>query len=301
MLYKWNIIGHEKQLVALERDIKDKALSHAYLFAGPEKVGKFTVAKKLAHILQCPNNFCHTCPTCKQITKGGHPDTIEMRNDGSSIKIEHVRDLISRLHMTTSSNYKIFLAEDIERMTPEAANCLLKTLEDPPPQVIFICSTTNVRVVLPTIVSRMRIIKFRSFSDSFLKHSLGSFFPEADEETLKQVAALSMGKSGRAFKLMRDGELLSHFRKIYNDVLRLLSTETVSEKFSYVKEIFDDPRLTSDFLDVLLHVLRNRVISDRDHDKSVCLKNIETVQSTMSLLKKNVNARIALENLMLSL
>jgi len=301
MLYKWNVIGHEKQLVALERDIKDKSLSHAYLFAGPEKVGKFTVAKKLAHILQCPNNFCHTCPTCKQITKGGHPDTMEMRNDGTSIKIEQVRDLIARLHMTTSGNYKVFLAEDIERMTPEAANCLLKTLEDPPPQVIFIFTTTNVREVLPTIVSRMRIVKFRNFSDSFLSHSLKSFFPEADEETLKQVAALSMGKSGRAFKLMRDGELLSYFRKLYNDVLRLLSTETVSEKFSYIKEIFADPKLTSDFLDVLLHVLRSRVIADRGHDKALCLRNIETVQATMSLLKKNVNARIALENLMLSL
>lgn len=301
MLYNWNIIGHERQLNALEKDVKDGNLSHAYLFAGPSKVGKFTVAKKLAHILQCPNNFCHTCSICKQVEKGCHVDTIEMKNDGESIKIELIREIIMRLNMTSNSNYKIFLAEDIERMTNEAANCLLKTLEDPPPQVIFICTTTNVREVLPTIVSRMRILRFRSFSEKFLQQSLSPFFPDADTETLKQVSALSLGKSGQAFKLMRDGELLSYFRKLYNDVLRLLSTDTVAEKFAYVKDIVDDPKLTEDFLDVLLHILRNRLISDRSANHVAIIKNLVDAERTIFLLKKNVNARIALENLMLSL
>lgn len=301
MLYKWDIIGHEAQLNALERDIKSGNLSHAYLFAGPEKVGKFTVAKKLAHILQCSNNFCHTCNVCKQVDKGCHADTIEMRNDDESIKIEQIRDLIVRMNMTSDSNYKIFLAEDIERMTPEAANCLLKTLEDPPPKVIFICTTTSIREVLPTIVSRMRILQFRNFSEKFLQNALAEFFPEAEKDALRQVASLSMGKSGRAFKLMRDGELLSYFRKLYNDVLRLLSTETVSERFLYIKEIFEDPALTRDFLDVLLHILRSRLLSDQNPDKDFLARAIAQVQNTSSLLKKNVNARIALENLMLSL
>ncbi|KKT19207.1 MAG: polymerase III, delta-prime subunit protein [Candidatus Peregrinibacteria bacterium GW2011_GWA2_43_8] len=95
MLYKWPIIGHEEQLKRLEADLKNGHLAHAYIFVGPDKVGKFLVAKTLAGILQCPNNYCRSCPTCVQVMKGVHLDTIEMRDDGESIKIERVRALIA--------------------------------------------------------------------------------------------------------------------------------------------------------------------------------------------------------------
>lgn len=267
MLYKWGVIGHETQLSALENDIKSGNLAHAYLFSGPEKVGKFTVAKKLAHILQCPDNYCYTCNVCKQIEKGGHSDTIQLRGDDEAIKIEQIRDIIARLNMTANSNHKIVLAEDIERMTPEAANCLLKTLEEPPPKVVFICTTTNIREVLPTIVSRMRVLRFRNFSEKFLINAMTKEFPDTDTEAIEQVCSLAMGKSGQAFKLLRDGELLSHYRTLYNDILRLLETETVSERFSYIQGIYEDPKLTRDFLDVLLHVLRSRMLSEHNIDK----------------------------------
>jgi DNA polymerase-3 subunit delta' len=105
LMYNWNIIGHKKQLELIEEDIKSDRLSHAYLFTGPSSVGKFAIAKMMVNILQCPHNLCRTCPTCIQLSKGSHPDTIVLDDDGESIKIEQIRDIIARLNMTKQANY----------------------------------------------------------------------------------------------------------------------------------------------------------------------------------------------------
>ena len=132
MIYDWNIIGHKKQLEMLESDIESGSLAHAYLLCGPGHVGKYTVAKKLASILQCENNFCGKCPTCIQIRKGQHLDTMEFENNREALKINQIREVIARCNMSSQSKYKIIILQSIGRMTTEAGNALLKTLEEPP-------------------------------------------------------------------------------------------------------------------------------------------------------------------------
>ena len=134
MKYNWSIIGHEKQLSQLENDISSGSLSHAYLLAGPNSVGKHTVAKKMAGILQCENDFCHKCNTCIQVEHGSHVDTLVFKDDKNSLKILEVRGLLEKAMMTAQARYKIFIIQSIERMTTEAANSFLKVLEEPPPR-----------------------------------------------------------------------------------------------------------------------------------------------------------------------
>ena len=119
MKYNWSIIGHENSLKG-ENDISSGNLAHAYLLVGPNSIGKSTVARKMAGILQCKNDFCHSCKDCKQIEKGCHIDVLELNDDKESIKIATVRKVVEQLGMSRQSNYRILLIQKLERMTLEA-------------------------------------------------------------------------------------------------------------------------------------------------------------------------------------
>ena len=297
MKYNWSIIGHEKQLELLESDINSGKLAHAYLLAGPNSVGKHTVAKKLAGILQCENDFCHTCATCKQVESGNHIDTIELRDNKESIKIEDVRKIIERCNMTGQSQYKVFLIQGVERMTTEASNSFLKVLEEPPERTVFVLTTNNVRALLPTIVSRVRSMNFHHVSTKYLEAKLKSLYPDRDEKTIKQVSLFSLGKTGKALHLMENPESLAQYFEVYHDVQNFLERKNIVDRFSYVDEISEDKRQIDLFLNILMHVLRSRVLEGREVDRH--LNTLSKIEETGILLKKNINTRLALENLML--
>lgn len=303
LTYQWNITGHQRQLAALENELLTGQTSHAYLFSGPQQVGKFSVAKVMAHILQCEQNFCHSCPTCIQIEKGYHPDTIEMADAGTSIKIEGVRDVLARLYMTTQSPYKILLMQNIERMTLEAANALLKTLEEPPGQVKFLLTTGNIKMVPATILSRVRLYQFHhlpasQMAELFLQHRPG--FHDDERATL---AALALGKPGKALALLENDELYHAAKKMYDDLQELFQSRDRAAQFSYIAEMAKDDHLTQDFLDVFLALLRQELLKQgADNAQLLRVTDLIThVEEAQNMLRHNVNTRLVLENLMLSL
>lgn len=310
MKYNWSIIGHEKQLESLERDIETGGLAHAYLLSGPNSVGKSTVAKKLAGILQCENDFCHKCSACKQVEKGCHLDTVELSDDGESIKIEEVRKLIERLSMTPQSPYKILLIQKFERMTTEAANSFLKTLEEPPPRTIFIITTNNIRALLPTVVSRVRVLKFNSVSDQYLSAFLKKSYPESDEETVKKVSLFSLGKTGKAVQLMENPETLASYLEIYHQVQNFLDHRSLVDRFSYVEELVADENKLERFFELILNVLRSKLLASATGEHQTIKPEtsspayadmLSKIEEAGILLRRNVNARLVLENLMISL
>jgi len=300
MKYNWSIIGHEKQLERIEEDIRSDNLAHAYLLVGPNSVGKSTVAKKLAGILQCENDFCHKCKNCIQTEKGCHIDTYELVDDKESIKIGTMRKIIEHLAMTRQSKYKILLIQRLERMTIEAANSFLKTLEEPPENTIFIMTTNNVSLILPTIISRVRTIRFNNVSYSYLSKKLVELYPNSDEETLNKVNLFSTGKTGKAVQLMENPEVLAEYIHLYNVVQVFLKNKNVVDRFSFVKNLTEEPAQIEVFLNILLHVLRSKVLEGSDKTASE-INMLLKIREAGMLLKKNVNTRLVLENLMLSL
>ena len=284
----------------LEDDLASGNLAHAYLLAGPNSVGKYTVAKKMAGILQCDKDFCHECPSCLQVSKGGHMDTIELKDDGGSIKIGEVRKIVERLSMTGQSNYKILLIQSLERMTREAANSFLKTLEEPSPRTVFIMTTNSMRDLLPTIVSRVRILKFASMSSAYLKDKLKTLYPDGDEETMEKVSLFSMGKTGKAVHLMENPASLASYVETYHKVQNFLHGKSVVSRFSYVGDLLEEDGNVDVFFSILTGVLRSKVLSgDLQTDKY--LKTLSKIEEAGILLKKNVNSRLLLENLMLAI
>ncbi len=300
MKYNWSIIGHEKQLKQIEADVSSGNLAHAYLLAGPNSVGKHTVSRKLAGILQCENNFCHKCKTCIQIQQGNHIDTVELRDNKESIKLGDVKKLVERAMMTGQSRYKIFLIQSVERMTVEATNSFLKILEEPPAGTVFILTTNNIRGLLPTLVSRVRVIKFSSVSATYLADKLKELYPDRSDATIRQASLLSLGKTGKAIHLMENPDSLANYLKVYNDVQNFLRIKNRVDRFSYVEDIAADQRQVDVFLNILTHVLRSKVLEgDGNTEKHV--KTLSKIEEAGMFLKKNINVRLVLENLMLSL
>lgn len=315
--YNWGIIGHNKRLHQLESDLEHNNLAHAYLFGGPDKLGKFTVAKKLAHILQCPNNCCYDCPVCQEIARGYHSDTIEMKDNGESIKIEEIREILNKIYMSRRGPYKILLIENVERMTIEAANALLKTLEDPPEGVIFILTTSRVKEILATIISRVRLYSFSRMADQDLKNMLQDLYPLVEEDELNNLATFALGRPGVAIAFMQNRELYQSYKRMYNDICAFVKNPDRATQFIYINDLIkaskeeDATGMVRDFLDVLLAVARSELLGmangqteERTGTDGVMNKLIGLIKDThraQELLKRNVNTRLLLENLMLQL
>ena len=304
--YKWNVVGHSHQLRELEQDLSSQNLAHAYLFAGPGHVGKFSLAKKLAQILQCENGFCQTCSVCLEVLKGYHPDTMIMDDDGGAITIEQMREVLHRLYSTTPGKYKILLAKNIERMTLEAANALLKTLEDPPPQVIFLLTSSHPDELLKTILSRVRTYAFRPLDAEELKTFLRQRYPERSADDLAIAGELAFGKPGKAFAYFEDQEHFDKAKALYNEVTALVKKPDMLARFAAIAELAKEKEnsLTKDFLDVFLLVLRYKMLDEvrepgAEHAIPKTLKTLADAQRARNLLKRNVNTRLLFENLML--
>ena len=307
--YQWNIVGNTSVLQSLEQDLAKGKLAHAYLFDGTDNIGKYTAAKIFAHIAQCPNDYCHSCSVCQEIDKGYHSDTIELVDDGESIKIETIRETLAKLYMSKQSAYKILLIQNIERMTAEAANAMLKTLEDPPEGVIFLLTTSRLQDALSTIISRVRTLHFHRLSDQQVREVLEQCFPLAESTMIDLIVTYAVGKPGKAYRLMEDPGLLETYQRRYNDFDVLLKKRDVSAGFVMVQDLVKSSKEEEgshelhDFLDLFLAMVRQRMIEAHDdHETMMRLGALadKTLQ-VFNLLKRNVNTRLLLENLMLSL
>lgn len=306
MLYKWDIVGHEKQLERIEHEIKADKLSHAYLFSGTKQGGKFSIAKVLAMILQCPNNFCRTCKDCETIKSGSHPDTIIMEDDGTSIKIDEVRELVRKTNLTSQGKYRIVIIENIERMPVEAQNSFLKTLEEPSGKTIFLLTTSQLDQVLLTIQSRVRHYHFSTVSDDILSEYLKKKFGERAEMT--EVITMAQGRPGLAISLMKDSEAFHYQKELYHQIEIFLKKNDLSQKFSFVEGIEKDVEKVELFLDAFTRYLRKLIFDftyEKDHPlkKRFTLKELvnlfDVLEKTRYFIKRNINKRLALENLLI--
>ncbi len=236
--------------------IAKKRIAHAYIFTGPEGVGKALFAKELVKALFCefrqgeyasgmtgglnacpiPKWYgaCDNCRACRRIESGNHPDVhwIAREKDDKDIKIEYIHVLQDDVSLKpVEADCKVFIISEADRMNEESSNCLLKTLEEPPPDTIIILITTSVKSLKKTITSRCQVVRFNPLPSSTIETESAIKF-DTNPEVLKWVSQSSCGSLGRATKFLEKG--------IYereNYIIERLSSLKLGDNFSFAEEI----------------------------------------------------------------
>ena len=202
--------GQDSVVSYLRASLRNNRISHAYIFSGPDGVGKRLAAINFAKALNCSSpvsgSSCDQCSSCKKIGSSKHPDifTLKPKEEGASIKIEDVRALIKDVYLKPfEAEKKVYMIEGAEYMKHEAANALLKTLEEPPADSVIILLTENIKSLFHTIVSRCQVVKFFPLKLKEAEEILTKEYSlsQADAHTLSH---LSGGRLGEALKFKEE-------------------------------------------------------------------------------------------------
>ena len=309
------IIGHHQILKQLYHAIASNRVAGAYLFVGVANVGKETVALNFAKSINCRTSdegACGTCLSCRKADNGNHPDLQIIRPSGAWIKIDQIRELQKRIiYRPLEGVRKVYILAEAERMNLEAANCLLKTLEEPPADSVLILLTTNLDALLPTIRSRCQIIPFHSLVISELAGHLIERF-DIDESQALRVATTTGGTVGKALTLLQDG---ASFEEEIPEIMianNRLDAFRIAEKWTQQPEALD--HLVTWYRDLVLlhqgapvdllthvhHAEQLEQLTAR-YSRLQLQSAIKAIFETKAMLQRNVNATLALEVLALKL
>lgn len=313
-----DLIGHNNIIESLKNVLRSGRVANAYIFAGPSNVGKELVALNFAKALNCLNNPddpCDRCISCKKIDDGNHADIMTIRPDGTRIKIDQMRFLQRHgAYRAMEGRYKVCIISDAEKMTPEASNSLLKTLEEPMGVMVFILLTTVYSALLPTIRSRCQALKFSPVPLAIISHELIKRL-KIPESKAKWAAVRSQGRVGIALKLAEES---GKTEDIALDFLLpkgkskepLIDVFKKSENLEKNRESLDT--LLSWYRDLLLikqGCSKELLINSHQSDdlgkisglySQISLENlIKTIMKTQSLIQRNINPNLAMEVMML--
>jgi DNA polymerase III subunit delta' len=237
-----DVIGQEKAIQILRNIINNKRINHAYLFTGKEGVGKKTLAFEFAKALNCQHvegDSCNNCIVCKKIDHFNHPDVrfVDFEEESNLIKIEQIRELQRDIsYKPYESQWKIYIIDHAEWMTQEAANSLLKTLEEPPVYSIIILLAEETDKILTTVISRCQKINLGDISREKLKEYL--LKNSSERERVELISRLANGSMGRAIELLNNNEFLNIRQELFNFLLDLPSTDTLNI-FNNVNKLVD--------------------------------------------------------------
>jgi DNA polymerase-3 subunit delta' len=202
------ITGQERPIALLQTFLRNSTLPHALLFTGIAGIGKHAAAKALAMALNCvayrecaaTADACGHCPSCRQILGDSHPDILQVAPRGNTLRIDQIRKLLGLLAMKPhSAKQRVVILTDSHTMNPEAANALLKVLEEPPPHTTLILTALQRSDLLPTILSRCRQISFHPIGEAALADHLirqGKVEPQIARQAAV-MAAGSLDNAGR--------------------------------------------------------------------------------------------------------
>ncbi|MGI5916115.1 MAG: ATP-binding protein, partial [Anaerolineae bacterium] len=313
-------IGHGWALDFLRRVVDADRVGHAYLLTGPAHIGKTHLATRFAAMVNCIGTAspCGVCTACVKTFRGTHPDVILIEPDGDHVKIDQIRRLQYHLSLSPlEGRRRVCIITDLHTATLEASNALLKTLEEPPSRVILIATATDAGLLLPTIVSRCQTLSLRAVPADEIERAILARWPDRPDDA-RLVARLAAGRVGWALRAMDDAHILAERRERLDELREILRQGRAgriraAERLSRQDDLLDTARLwQSWWRDVmLLHGGCSELLVNDDEadalrqvadqcDLTAAQKAIRSIEACMQQLDQNVNARLALEVMLLS-
>lgn len=287
-----NIIGNQQVKEYLNRNIATNNILQAYLFLGTDGIGKKLIAKEFSKKILCNNieNQTCTCKSCTCFDSGNHPDFIVVNDIGENIKIEQIRKITEKvIEKPIISERKVYIINDAEKMTKEAQNCLLKTLEEPPSFITIILISSNENAILNTIKSRCMKLKFKNISDEdltkFSTEIIG--YNNLTPNLLKSFG----GSIGKAIKLKENSEKYLVIENLVKD----LSKKDIIDIMLNAKIIYDKENIY-DILDYMVVCLYDLGKEEKNY-----LNCIEYVNDCYIRLKANSNFDMSIDTLLFNM
>jgi DNA polymerase-3 subunit delta' len=282
------VIGHQRPLQILRRVIDAGRLHHAYLFTGMEGIGKRLVALNMAKALNCADQAgeaCDRCRSCQQIDKGIHPDIIVVNPTGESIKIEQIRELQRSIAFKPyEARWRVILIDAAEQLTREAANALLKTLEEPPPWTTVILSARTIESLPVTVPSRCQRIRFSPLSNEEVKKILRD---RLSAEEINMLAPLAGGSPGRALQM--DGEEVTQVKGLLESAV----SPSLNRRLQIARELAHEEGRGKLFLEIMGGWLRDLIVYQETREEALLLnrdlqaeiKKVAITRQTEGLLR----------------
>ncbi len=332
----WPVVGNERAVDLLRRSLASGRTAQAYLIVGPPGVGKATVGMLLAKAVNCEGEDppCGRCAQCIRVDRGVHPDVMVIRRgmtfdedeEGASTRvgIGAVRQLIRDASLLPmAGRHRVFIILDAETMTVEAANALLKTLEEPPPHVLIILIAADDSALPETVRSRCLRLELRPVGTARVADLLRE--RGLEPELARLVAALGRGRVGRSLALAHDVEWLRWRQELLDRQAGLLASGDAAGALRWAQELAEafgrDRDLVFEALDLLAEWWRDvllvqvgapELITNRDREAEIgraardlsrdrVADAIRQIRRARRLLEQNVHARLTLDNLMLGL
>jgi len=262
-------------------------LAHAYLFIGPDFSGKTTTALAVAKLINCDSNKnrkkkepCGHCPSCIKIESGNHPDLsiLDIEEGAQSIKIAAIRELVGKSQLRPfEAQRKIFIIRNVDKLTPEGSNALLKTLEEPSQSSILILTTSSPESILSTVRSRCHAIQFFPLPQESIEAQLRKGISRNKEEC-HYLSYFSEGCLGKALFLGEKG-----FFKKKNEYIDNLVFDRENE--NYIKQLLLDKEQTKEALDVLFSWFRDLLLMKTEVEEQK-LMNLDRAADLKQMIQK---------------
>ena len=323
----WQVLGQDKILALLDRSLEENTIAHAYLLVGPHHVGKRTLALNLAQALNCSSHKppCSQCRSCRRILECKHADVTSIGLDSrTELSIDDIREL---QHLANLPPYegkcKVFIIDDAEYLSTEAANSLLKILEEPPPKVVWLLLASEERRLLPTIVSRCQRLELKPLPLMQVQKILTDSY-NVDLVKAEFLAHLCHGCLGWALSTLADDDVLKQ-RTQRITVISSLTSASLQQRFAYAQEIAtqfrQNRKSVAEAMELWLSWWRDLMLIKGGCKEAIinvdCEMALEKQAKSLSLnetkqflanlrslreeISKNVNPRLAFESLMLNM
>lgn len=286
-----NLIGNEQIKQILQNTVQLNKISHSYMFIGQAGIGKTLFAKEFAKIILCQDNNnspCNKCKSCIELEDNNNPDFTLIQPEDNKIKIEQIRNLQSKiLEKPIISNRKVYIIKEADTMTQEAANCLLKTLEEPPEYITIILIGSNESMFLNTIRSRCTKILFNKIDDNTLKEFLEKNY--GFKNITNNMLKVFDGSIAKAISINEKVETYEEIEKVFLNIEQLSLLDVLNK----IECLYKNKEDIYEILDYINVILFNKSIKNPRY-----LKYIDAVEQTKKSLKANSNYDMCIDNLL---